>query len=119
MPLFGGGKRQAENEALHAELERLSTLSLRDLAAEVMIKGFGPGGPAADGPVHIQNVAGAFSPVTGVLAQRQSRHDGASCICSCLAGLRHRAPFHEPHIGARIAELDADPAPLCDTAGRP
>jgi hypothetical protein len=68
MPLFGGGKRQAESDALHAEVERLGTLSLQQLAVEVMQKGFGPGGPAADGPVHLQNIAGAFSPVTSVLA---------------------------------------------------
>ena len=70
VPLFGGAKRQAESDALHAEVERLGTLSLQQLAVEVMRKGFGPGGPAADGPVHLQNIAGAFSPLTSVLAAR-------------------------------------------------
>jgi hypothetical protein len=70
MPLFGGGKRQAESEALHAEVERLGGLSLQQLAVEVMEKGFGPGGPAAAGPVLLQNIAGAFSPVTSGLAAR-------------------------------------------------
>jgi len=34
--------------AIQAEFERLSALPLIELAAEVMIRGFGPGGPGAD-----------------------------------------------------------------------
>jgi hypothetical protein len=82
MPLFGGGKRQAESEALQAEVERLGTLSLQQLAVEVMVKGFGPGGPAADGPVHVQNIAGAFSPVTSVLG---ARDDESRLLASIVA----------------------------------
>jgi hypothetical protein len=82
MPLFGGGKRQAESEALHAEVERLGALSLKQLAVEVMQKGFGPGGPAADGPVHLQNIAGAFSPVAGVLG---ARDDDSRLLASIVA----------------------------------
>jgi hypothetical protein len=33
---------------LHAEIHRLSALPLTELAAEVMVRGFGPGGPGAD-----------------------------------------------------------------------
>jgi hypothetical protein len=33
---------------MRAELERLSALPLTELAAQVMIRGFGPGGPGAD-----------------------------------------------------------------------
>lgn len=34
--------------AMQAELERLGALQLTELAAEVMIRGFGPGGPGSD-----------------------------------------------------------------------
>ncbi len=34
--------------AMRAELHRLGTLPLEELAIEVMIRGFGPGGPGAD-----------------------------------------------------------------------
>lgn len=64
MPLFGG-KREAENEKLRAELTRIEALPLKDLAAEVMVKGFGPGGPAADAPGAPQHIAGAFNPAEG------------------------------------------------------
>jgi hypothetical protein len=54
-PLFGHKDRQDAkdtngqlNETLQAELDRLGSLSLQDLAAEVMVKGFGPGGPGQD-----------------------------------------------------------------------
>jgi len=50
-PLFGS-KDPAEAPAgeaeLEAELERIGSLSLEELALEVMVKGFGPGGPGED-----------------------------------------------------------------------
>ncbi len=64
MPLFGG-KREAENEKLRAELARIEALPLKDLAIEVMTRGFGPGGPAADAPGAPQHIAGAFNPAEG------------------------------------------------------
>jgi hypothetical protein len=36
---------EAANAALRAEVERLEALPIARLAAEVMVKGFGPGGP--------------------------------------------------------------------------
>ncbi len=51
-PLFGhhdDDNEQAQNvAALQAEVQRLDSLSLEQLASEVMRKGFGPGGPGAD-----------------------------------------------------------------------
>lgn len=91
MPLFGGGKRQAENAALQAELQRLGSLSLQQLATEVMVKGFGPGGPAADSLAQLESIAGAFSPVTGVLASRYGE-DGqllASIVAEGVQVLEH------------------------------
>lgn len=35
-------------QTMRQELDRLADLAITDLAAEVMVKGFGPGGPAAD-----------------------------------------------------------------------
>lgn len=64
MPLFGG-KREAENEKLRTELARIEALPLKELAAEVMVKGFSPGGPAADAPGTPQHIAGAFNPAEG------------------------------------------------------
>lgn len=39
---------QEWRDATQAELDRMSALSLTELATEVMVKGFGPGGPGAD-----------------------------------------------------------------------
>lgn len=52
-PLFGhrddDSDQAADNvAALQAEIDRLDSLSLPALAAEVMAKGFGPGSPGAD-----------------------------------------------------------------------
>jgi hypothetical protein len=67
MPLFGNKEeREQQNAALHAEVQRLSALSLQDLAAEVMTKGFASGGPAADGADATASlIAGVFAPATG------------------------------------------------------
>lgn len=53
--MFGGREEKArEGQAAHAaalaEVERLEALPLSQLAAEVMTRGFGPGGPAASPP---------------------------------------------------------------------
>ncbi|HEX3841778.1 MAG TPA: hypothetical protein VHU85_13375 [Acidimicrobiales bacterium] len=50
-PLFGhgdGNQDQTDKDALQAEVDRLDSLPLPELAAEVMAKGFGPGGQGAD-----------------------------------------------------------------------
>jgi hypothetical protein len=64
MPLFGG-KHDAENEKLSAELARIEALPLKELAGEVLTRGFGPGGPAAAAPGAPQHIAGAFNPAEG------------------------------------------------------
>jgi hypothetical protein len=65
MSPFGHDKRDAENAKLHSELERISALGLQQLAAEVMTKGFGAGGPAEQGPQGLGTIAGAFNPAEG------------------------------------------------------
>ena len=62
MALFGGEKREAKNEALQAELARIDSLSLDDLAAETLTKGFGPDGPDASGAIRATELGGAFVP---------------------------------------------------------
>jgi hypothetical protein len=58
--------RKEHNAQLQAEVARLSTLPLPELAAEVMTKGFGPGGPAGDGGyAPLSSIAGALNPVQG------------------------------------------------------
>lgn len=47
-PLFGHKDGDDRGSALQVEVDRLDALSLPALAAEVMTKGFGPGGPGAD-----------------------------------------------------------------------
>jgi hypothetical protein len=60
VPLFRN--RDEENDKLRAEVDRISALPLQQLAAEVMVKAFGPGGPGADKPTGMGTIAGAFNP---------------------------------------------------------
>ena len=49
-PLFGGKESNpADAAAVNAEIDRLGSMPLPRLAAEVMVRGFGPGGPGAPG----------------------------------------------------------------------
>lgn len=48
-PLFGNkGNDQDNSAAQEAEIDRLDSLPIPQLASEVMTKGFGPGGPGED-----------------------------------------------------------------------
>lgn len=48
-PLFSrNDDNHADQDALQAEVDRLGSLPMPELAAEVMAKGFGPGGQGAD-----------------------------------------------------------------------
>jgi hypothetical protein len=51
-PLFGRKDHEDGTaqgiEVLQAEFDRLNALPIRQLAAEVLVRGFGPGGPGAD-----------------------------------------------------------------------
>lgn len=56
-PMFGRKDQQKPDKqegieqwrrAMQMEFERLNSLPMMELAAEVMVKGFGPGGPGAD-----------------------------------------------------------------------
>ncbi len=52
---------KADNDGLNAEVQRLSSLTLQQLAAEVMVKGFGPGGPGADSYTDPADIGGVLS----------------------------------------------------------
>jgi hypothetical protein len=63
--------RQAADAAFRAEVERLEALPMAQLAAEVMVKGFGPGGylpdfvrrePYAVATAYVRNIAKMFEP---------------------------------------------------------
>jgi hypothetical protein len=51
MPAWGGSKDDDQDgiAAMNAEIERVASLPLPQLAAEVMIRGFGPDGPGGPG----------------------------------------------------------------------
>jgi hypothetical protein len=56
--------------AMRAEFDRLSALPLIDLAAEVMVKGFGPGGPGADDDaISLGQANISAGPTAGSIAQ--------------------------------------------------
>ena len=61
MPSMSGAERDRENvAAMQAEIQRLDALPLNELAAEVMIRGFGPGRPGGPGePGTIEDPVGA------------------------------------------------------------
>lgn len=54
--------KDEENDKLRAELARISAMPLQALAAEAMVKGFGPGTKGADGATGMGTIAGAFNP---------------------------------------------------------
>jgi hypothetical protein len=83
----GGDEKAAAEAAVRAEVERLEALPLSQLAAEVMVKGFGPDGYLADfarrepytggGYVTIHDFAGWLAPKsTGDLRDRLERVSG-------------------------------------------
>ena len=53
--------KKADNAGLNVEVQRLGTLTLHQLGAEVMAKGFGPGGPGDGGYTDMADIAGAFT----------------------------------------------------------
>ena len=62
-PLFGSqNEYQARAAAAQAEVDRLSSLPLPQLAAEVMTRGFVPDGPAEDGLSSVSMIVDAFVP---------------------------------------------------------
>jgi hypothetical protein len=52
---------KADNDGLNAEVQRLGSLTLQQLAAEVMVKGFGPGGPGTATCTDLSDIGGAFA----------------------------------------------------------
>ncbi len=115
-PLFGhkdDSQQQASpgSDALQAEVQRLESLPLPQLAAEVMRNGFGPGGPGADesdtvttgganinaGP-EVSDIAQTFMPAGAARADEQLRLRLYRVIAEGLQALEHaslvRAQMH-------------------------
>jgi hypothetical protein len=53
--------KKADNDGLNAEVERLGSLTLDQLGAEVLAKGFGPEGPGTPAYTDAGDIAGAIS----------------------------------------------------------
>lgn len=71
-PIFGGrakdeGQARPGVRDLEAALERLGSLSLPQLAAEVMAKGFGPGSPGADEDESVTVTGGEYRGGPGIV----------------------------------------------------
>jgi len=68
MSLFGSDeKKEARSAEVRAEIERLGSLPLPQLAQEVMIRVYGSGGPGAGGSADYQETLKPFDPTdTGI-----------------------------------------------------
>jgi len=96
-PLFGG-KDDGHDDvaAMDWELERLGALALPQLAAEVMIKGFGPHGPGGPGK------PGTLEAPTPS-AERVSLNAIARAVTPAFVG-RGVGPEQQLRLGALLAE---------------
>lgn len=68
MGLFGKNEeKEAENAAMKAELARLEALPLEQLAEEIFVRGYGPGGPGEHGSsVTISKLVELFNPAKSI-----------------------------------------------------
>jgi hypothetical protein len=70
MSLFGDKKDGQERGIdVQAEVERLSSLAVPRLAAEVMVRGFGPDCPAADGRPSVRKIVDSMVPEAARMEQ--------------------------------------------------
>jgi len=92
MGLFGRNEeKEAENAAMAAELARLEALPLEQLAEEVLLRGYGPDGPGADGSgVSIAQLVARFNPATSVFGiDERVRSAYPHLICEGVQVLEH------------------------------
>jgi hypothetical protein len=67
--------------AMQAELGRLSAMPMEELAIEVMIRGFGPGGPGADDDaISLGQANIGAGPTAGDISPRCRRRRMSSCV---------------------------------------
>jgi hypothetical protein len=70
MSLFGDKKDgQEKGIDVQAEVERLNSLAVPRLAAEVMVRGFGPDCPAADGRPSVRKIVDSMVPEAARMEQ--------------------------------------------------
>ncbi len=94
MGLFGSDdkpdKKAAENAALRAELRRLEALSLSELATEILVRGYGPGGPGEPGsfgdPPSVAKLTDFFNPATSIFGI--DKHDKAALDALIAEGVQ-------------------------------
>ena len=86
--MFGKKKDQtlADEEAVKAELQRLQSLPIEQVAAEVMTRTFGPSGPIADGEIRPMR-----SPTDSCLNRYAKRSTGSKITPSRGADSRSTA----------------------------
>jgi hypothetical protein len=109
-PLFGGhdDTPKPDYEAnVKAEIERLSALSLVQLGAEVMTKGFGPDGPSSsDGVPSVGMIADTF--VDKAVMAGQATYDVLrGIVAEGIQALEH-ASLVRPHVWADRAGFYAE-----------
>jgi hypothetical protein len=126
MALFGGrADRSMEIDELEAEIERLDRLALPALAAEVMVKAFGPGaewedpeeevtigGPAVDAGATVDGIAAEMAPGgTTRGADDRTRLRLARLVAEGAQALEHAALIR-PQMHAAMSSLDYTPTRL-------
>jgi hypothetical protein len=101
MPLFGSDdKKEAREAALRAEVERLAALPLPELAAEIMVKGYGPGGPGAESPPTLHELMKPYDPTgKGLIVMAIDRELGEQ-----LFGLVEEAVQQLEHAGLLVQD---------------
>jgi hypothetical protein len=120
-PLFGGHKDEQSRPdpavAAEAEIARLNALTLQQLAAEVMDKGFGPNCPASDGFVtvgmlvepFVQNAArygNAQDRLKLLIAEGVQALEHASLVCPHVWA-SHPGFYVETRYGKAVREAGA------------
>jgi hypothetical protein len=107
-PLFGRkdeDKQEKEPvwtpEALHAELDRLSSLPLPELAAEVMTTSFGPGCPGADDDEY-------FSVAGGNIRAGPSVYRITELLVACKGISFPYGPMKDQALQERVVRLVAE-----------
>ena len=91
MGLFGRNEEtEAENAALREWVAQWSALPLADLAEQVMLAAFGPGGPGSEGPTSVYEIGRAIDPSDSVFAgDDEARQDLAILIAEGMQVLEH------------------------------
>jgi hypothetical protein len=127
--------REAANAVLRAEVERLEALPMARLAAEVMVKGFGPGGPGFTprepyAVAYVSNIARMFQPegardaglymrLSGVVGEGLQVLEHQSLIWGRVVGEAFGIGYAPTRRGRAALEADAVEQALRGAGGEP